>query len=202
MKTLYLVLCATTLGPSALAQIPIQVQRTIRTPYGDRTLTTYETMREPFYYRKEGKYEFTIILKNDSAIIAKTTIDHSERKHSVAVRDADHKKMKIYPTDTKGLIRIDETGNELYGVPTDSCWLFQSASGRINSFSFLAETGMESVIAVQEGDDGRIVPLTKTNLLKIVGNDDPKLVKMIENGRLIKVIKLFNKTDEFEPEDE
>ncbi len=200
MKSLLLALSAAALLQTTFAQ-SIPVQRTIRTPYGKRTLTTYMPTQIPSFYSPEGKYEFTIILKNDSAIVAKTKIDHSKQKHSVTIRDADNKKKIIYPTDTKGLTRIDETGNELYGIPTDSCWLFQSASGRINSFSFLAETGMDFIIAIQEGDDGRIVPLTKRNLLRIVG-DDPKLQKLIDKGRLTKVIKLFNKDEEFETEEE
>lgn len=200
MKTLLFTLCTAALLQSAFAQW-IPVQHTIPTPYGKRTVNTYMPTQTPPLYKAEGKYEFTIILKNDSAIVAKTKIDHSKQKHSVTIRDADHKKKIIYPSDTKGLTRIDETGNELYGIPTDSCWLFQSASGRINSFSFLAETGMDFIIAIQEGDDGRIVPLTKRNLLRIVG-DDPKLQKLIDKGRLTKVIKLFNKDEEFKTEEE
>jgi len=198
MKATLLALCATALFQTCFAQLtpvpPPDILRLNR----DYPSMMDPTRTRPFFEGSpgdfSGKNEFTIILKNDSAIVSRTKINHRGQKHSVTVRDSVNKRMTIYPADTKGLIRIDESGNELYGIPTDSCWLFQSASGRINSFSFLAESGMENVIAIQYGDGGLILPLNKRNLLRMVG-DEPRLVKLIEKGKLIKAIEIFNEDE-------
>lgn len=42
---------------------------------------------------------------------------------------------------------------------------------------------MMYVIAIQEGDDSPIVPLTEANLLSMVGND-LKILKLIEKRKL------------------
>jgi hypothetical protein len=70
-------------------------------------------------------------------------------------------------------------------------WLFKSESGRINAYSFLAEKGMDYLIAIQQGDEGPIVPLTKDNLLPMVGND-ARLIKLVEKGKLMKAVQIFN----------
>lgn len=197
MKTLLLTFSTLLLFHTTFSQM-VPVTTNIRTPYGNASVTQYKS--SPSFFSGTDisvKYVFTVIMKNDSTFDSKTKIEYDSDKHSVTVRDAGNKKRIIYPSDTKGLTRIDESGQELYGVPADSCWLFQSASGRINCFSFLAEQGMDHVIAIQDGDEGPVVPLSKDNLRAIVGND-PKLLKLIEKGRMMRAVKLFNEREEDE----
>jgi hypothetical protein len=164
---------------------------TIRTPYGNVSHTTYTNM--PMYYGSgivSAKHKFTIILKNDSTLTANTKIDMSAKTQGVYVK-AKGKKKKIEPVDTKEIYRMTAEGKKLSGMPVDSCWLFQTAKGKINTYSNLAEVGTMYAIAIQEGDNGPIKPLTKSNLMFIVG-DVPKLRKLVERGKLIKAIDFYN----------
>lgn len=196
MKSLFLTFCLTTVLHTSFAQM-MPVTTTIQTPYGNVPHTYYTGSPLHFYgpANVRLKDDFTIVMKNDSTFSSKTKIEHTAVRHSVTVRDAADKKQKIYPGHTKALIRVDEFGNRLYGIPTDTCWLFQAAYGRINSFSFLPQLGTDQVIAIQSGQKGPIVPLTKENLLAMVG-DDPKILKLIKKSRLLKAIQLFNKEDD------
>jgi hypothetical protein len=54
-------------------------------------------------------------------------------------------------------------GRKFAGIATDSCWLFQCSSGKINGYSRLAEQNDDYIVAVQAGD-GSIVALNKDNL--------------------------------------
>lgn len=166
---------------------------TISTPYGNVRTTTYTNI--PVYYGGTGivsaKHKFTIILKNDSTVTANTKIDMTDKTQGVYVKVKGKGKEKIEPVDTKEIYRITAEGRKISGMPVDSCWLFLSAKGKINTYSNLAEVGTMYAVAIQQGDTGPIKPLTKNNLLAIVG-DEPKLKKLVERGKFIKAIDAYN----------
>ena len=169
------------------------VPNTIQTPYGN--VSHSYPVGSPHYYYGQGqisaKYRFTVILVEDSTFTAKTRIDFTSDTHSLTIKGPRKQKQKIYPFYTKAIFRVDENGRKIFGIPTDSCWLFKCQPGKINAYSFLAERGMLYVIAIQEGEKGPIVPLTKDNLLPMVGTD-PKILKLIEKGKLVKAVAAFN----------
>ena len=169
------------------------VTTTMQTPYGKVPYTYYVPSPQYFYGQANIslKYKFTVVLADDSTFTARTKIDFTSDTHSLTVRGANRQKQKIYPFYTKEIFRIDENGRKISGVPSDSCWLFKCHEGKINAYSFLAEKGMAYVIAIQQGDDGPIVPLTKNNLLPMVGND-PKIVKLVEKGKLVRAVQTVN----------
>ncbi|MBI3218347.1 MAG: hypothetical protein HYZ44_02440, partial [Bacteroidetes bacterium] len=47
-------------------------------------------------------------------------------------------------------------------------------------------------IAIQQGDDGPIIPLNKKSLEAITGTDDPKIVKWMSQYKYGKVISYYN----------
>ena len=177
---------------ATFAQV-MHVPTTIQTPYGN--VSHSYPVGSPHYYYGHGnispKYRFTVVLVDDSTFTAKTRIDYSSDTHSLTIKGPRGQKQKIYPFYTKTIFRVDENGRKIFGIPTDSCWLFKSQPGKINAYSFLAERGMLYVIAIQEGNHGPIVPLTKDNLLPMVGTD-PKILKLIEKGKLTKAVAEFN----------
>jgi hypothetical protein len=165
----------------------------VQTPYGNVPITTY-VPGPRFYYYGQGnisaKYEFHIVLKNDSTIIERTRINLSkDEDNSLTVK---HKRSKheVFPKDTKFVFRMTLEGKQIVGIPADSCWLFKSVLGKINAYSFLAEEGIQYVIAIQEGS-GQIVPLTKENLLPMVATN-PKALKLAEKDKLLRAITTFN----------
>jgi hypothetical protein len=180
---------------SASAQYSIPMRTTIQTPYGPGHITTY--VPGPGYrygnYQQQTsqKYKFTIVLKNDSAFTTKTKIDIAAKKHSIKVKLNGIKK-NYFPADTKQISRVASNNVTITGIPADTCWLFKSSGGAISTYSFVAELGMNNVIAIQKGSDGAILTLNKQNLQDMVGTTDPKLTALIERDKLIKAIRTYN----------
>jgi hypothetical protein len=137
------------------------------------------------------KHKFTIVMKNDSVFKTKTKINIGDKRHSVSVKINGHKKI-YFPADTKKIFRVTSENVTITGIPADTCWLFKSSNGLIGTYSFVAELGMNNVIAIQKGFESSIVALNKKNLLEMVGTEDQKLVAMIEKDKLIKAIRAYN----------
>jgi hypothetical protein len=169
--------------------------RTISTPYGPARLPAMGSptpMR--FYSYNYGpysvRYSFTIVLKNDSTINAKTKIELKEDKDQVTIKNGKSKTV-FTPSDTKSIYRITATGEKLTGIPADTCWLFKSKAGKINAYSAIAEPGLSYISAIQLGDDGPILPINKENLLEMV-QENEKAVQYVEKKKLTKAIEVFN----------
>ena len=192
LSIVILVICS---AVNSYSQYNIPVTTSFKTPYGNVPQTHYV----PTPYRMNGnplghktKYKFTVVLKNDSTFTAKTLIDYDENdKNSITVKIKGDKEV-FYPVDTKSISRTTFEGQLLIGIAADSCWLFKAMSGKINMYSPLAETGVSYISAIQHGDNGPIVPLTKENLLIIVGNENEKLNQLIEKRKLIKAVEYYN----------
>ena len=139
------------------------------------------------------KYEFHFVLKNDSTFIATTRINITKDEDNSITVKIRKVKATLFPEDTKSISRTTYDGQLLKGIPADSCWLFKTVTGKINTYSYLAELGLDYVIAIQEGDQGKIVPLSKENLLQMItSTDDPKIYKWIENKKFTKAIERYN----------
>ena len=164
---------------------------TINTPMGKVTTTTMQYT--PMYYGNQQssmRYLFTVVMKDDSTFTQRTAIDISGKYHTLKIKTANGKKV-IRPADTRWLSCITVDGADLKGIPADSCWLFHSVKGKINCYAYLAEEGYNYLAAIQQGE-GPILPLTKANLLAMVGTQDPKLQKMIDRGKFANAIKRYN----------
>jgi hypothetical protein len=119
--------------------------------------------------------------------------------------DTVHRNQKIYPDQTLYISTIsDEMSQaEVYGVPTDSCWMFKVMAGPISvyakSFGYLMpaenpndqEFDMWDIIGIQL-NDGPIVKLTDDNLKKMIGQDKNAL-EALEKKKYYKTIKKFNR---------
>ena len=140
-----------------------------------------------------AKYDFHFVLKNDSTFNATTRINiTNDEDNSITVKIR-KVKTTFFPEDTKSISRTTYDGKLLTGIPADSCWLFKTVTGKINTYSYLAEPGFDFVIAIQDGDKGKIVPLTKENIKQMItGTEDPKIDKWIENKKFAKAIERYN----------
>lgn len=164
---------------------------TISTPRGNVTVNTmvYAPDRFNYYAPASRKHKFKVVLKNDSSFICKATIDISDSIPFIKIKE-DGIKLKIRPADTKEFIQIDD-GIEWRAVITDTSWLFQIATGKINTYSLLAEKDAQLIVAIQKRTGAPIVALTRENLEPMV-NDRPELLKFIQKGKLLKAIKKYN----------
>jgi hypothetical protein len=170
------------------------------TPYG-MVPHIYYVPSPRYYYGNPDvskKHNFIITLANDSVIHTNTKINiESGGKTSVTIKHKKkEKEIKYHPIDTKSIqcSFYNAAGKEiiLNGIPTDTCWLFKTLEGKINAFSFLAEPGLAFVIAIQQGNDGPILPLNKENLKAMIGEDNEKLNKLIKKNKLIKAVEYYD----------
>ncbi len=161
------------------------------TPRGN--ITVYTRVYMPHYINYETvsvKHLFTIVLRNDSVISKKAKIVTKDSVHTLNWSEKGEKKL-ITPAETKEIYRM-ENGKKITGSPTDSCWLFPVESGAISTFSILSETDDPIISHIQKGSGGQILPLTKENLTLML-SDNEKAIKLVEKGKLLKAINMYNK---------
>jgi hypothetical protein len=157
----------------------VTVPTKISTPYGKTTI--YTQRYAPWMH----------VFLNDSVVEAKTNINIDDSVHTLQWGKKD-KKTIVRPKDTKEIYRVDNYGNRITGIPRDSCWLFAVDTGRIRTYSAIAEIQDPLIGYIQKGEDGPILDLTKENLLPMIA-DNEKAVKFVEKGKLLKAIKEYNR---------
>lgn len=170
---------------------------TIQTPYGKTNVTTYTP--QPYIYYGSGtvqsssKYKFTIVLKTDTTLQAKTKIDLSGKPDKVKIK-VNKKRRTVLPADTKEIYRVMPDGRKLSGMPVDSCWLFKVIERKkINAYSDMPVRGYMYAKAIQLGDEGEIVPLTLDNLTKMIGEtNDPELQRLIRKKKVLSALAHAN----------
>ncbi|MBX2916267.1 MAG: hypothetical protein KF856_13435 [Cyclobacteriaceae bacterium] len=168
----------------------------INTPYGPAKFTTYTYQRMPMMnYSQQGpvsrKYQFYLVMKDGGNLVTKNRINFEDSINSITLKD--ESKRVIKPNETVQIFRMLPEGVKFIGIPTDSCWLFKCASGKINTYSMLAEQDIAYAVAIQKGE-GEIVKLSKENLLELTADaNDAELVAMIEKKKFLKAIQRYNK---------
>jgi hypothetical protein len=195
MKTCFIILFFCVIGFNhAIAQY-VSVPYTVPTPYGNMSMSQHIYMPTHYYNSNSNpKFNFEVTLKNDSVVKFKSRILSENKKMYVLFKE--HKtKRKVVPNETKVVYGNSTTWGRIKGLPADSCWLFKMNKGAINCYSSVPMIDINSTIAIQEGEKGEIVALTKENLQGITGKDDDKIVKWLNKNKLIKVIEYFNKNN-------
>ena len=111
--------------------------------------------------------------------------------------DTLHRNQKIYSDQTLYISTVTDrsSSQEIYGVPTDSCWMFKVVSGPISVYSKYPELSTDfnpsTIIAIQL-NDGPTVKYTAEALKQMVGQDADAL-ESIENKNYIKAVKKYNR---------
>jgi hypothetical protein len=130
-------------------------------------------------------------MKDGGNLVTKNRINFEDSINSITLKD--ESKRVIKPNETVQIFRMLPEGVKFIGIPTDSCWLFKCAVGKINTYSMLAEQDISYAIAIQKGE-GEIVKLSKENLLELTADaNDAELVAMIEKKKFLKAIQRYNK---------
>ncbi len=177
---------------SVYAQM-IPMTTTIKTPYGNVPHTHYVGSMHNYYGQQNVsvRYDFVVVLKNDSTFKTKTRINLTEDEdNSITVKRKGIKE-QIFPDDTRYISRVTSAGKVLKGIPADSCWLFKIIDGEINGYAFLAEEMDVYIIAIQGGSEGQILPLTKENLMPLILSDQ-KSVVLARKNKLRRAVIRYN----------
>jgi RNase P/RNase MRP subunit p29 len=174
----------------------IYAPQTFNTPRGNITVNQPVGMMPRYNGGFSGqanpRFDFTVVLKSDSVINLKSRIEVEDKKMFVLQKEKKVKR-KIFPNETKEIYGFSLSWGRMKGVPADSCWLFKTYKGAINSFSSLPMKDQGAVIAIQNGEDGEIVALTKNNLKAMTGTEDEKIMKWLAKNKLTKAIDYYNK---------
>ena len=110
--------------------------------------------------------------------------------------DSAHRFQKIYSNQTLYVsVVLDLTSNqEIFGVPTDSCWSFKTLTGPISVYSKTYEMpddfNTSTILSIQLNDEPS-VKYTVENLKQMVGND-LKALKEIEKKNYYDAIIKYN----------
>jgi hypothetical protein len=191
LKNFHVIVLVSFISPAMAQMIPMR--STFSTPGGNIQTTTWMPGPRMYYGNAtvNPKFHFTIILKNDSVITFRSRVEAEDKKMYV-LQKAKKVKRKIFPNDTKEVSGYSDTWGRLKGIPADSCWLFKINPGAINCYSTLPMRDITTTIAIQKGEDGEIVALSKKNLEAITGTEDEKIKKWLEKDKLTKVIQYYN----------
>lgn len=176
----------------------INVPIKIPTPFGPRTIQhqVYSPWMRVNYNNNPGvsnpKYKFHIRFVNDSLIEAKARINIEDSINKLEWGKKE-KQFSIKPADTKEIYRFDDLGRKISGIPHDStCWLFVVKTGKIKTFSVIADIEFPMIAYIQKGDDGPILQLTTENLVPMVA-DKEKALNLLRKDKLLKAIDLYNR---------
>lgn len=179
------------------AQFSVPHTTYINTPYGNIPITSYSYHYIPtFYFRNSDftpkkKYDFKVILQNDSVIQTHSAIHFSENKHFINVYSGRKVIRKIYVKDTKS-ITAEFEDYDFVGLPNDSCWLFRANDDSILTYSMMPEDDpMYFTFFSIRGIPHSVRPITSDYLLPFV-KDDKDLLKLVNKDKLTKAIQLFN----------
>jgi hypothetical protein len=147
-----------------------------------------------FVYKKDSgtslivnsKINFDTALKKDYLIFKDETMEKSDP----------NRVLKIFPAETLKISRTDRDGHVIDGIPTDTCWLFRTAIGKITPYSFYAfglndEMHSQFLGAIQFSGG----PITRfdPSLLETIIQEDKDAYKAFKKKDYYKAILLYNK---------
>lgn len=113
-----------------------------------------------------------------------------EGRHHVDGRDAKNRRISVFPNETESLISITPSGKRIVGMPAGDQWVFKVVEGRINAYFYLPDEEPKYVTLLQK-DNGPMLEFTPATLIEMV-EDDPDAVKLIDDGKYVDAIILFN----------
>jgi hypothetical protein len=187
---LSIVLFCTLNAPAQFVSVPTK----INTPYGSATIPTQVYMPRHYNYGNgviNRKYNYTIVLLNDSTIEVKTKINIDDPVNFLSWGKKDNKTI-IRPPDTKEIYRIGADGRKVAGIPMDSCWAFLVDTGKIRTYSITSDIDVPSIAYIQKGENGTILDLTRESMEQMVG-DNQRILALVKKNKLLKAIKEYNK---------
>ncbi|UIR56505.1 hypothetical protein LZQ00_01485 [Sphingobacterium sp. SRCM116780] len=176
------------------AQFSIPPSR-ISTPYGKVNIPGVYSPRIYSFNGASpvsGKYDFTIVLLNDSSFTTKTKIKIDlEKNHCDLNWKSKGIQHTITPKETKEIYRTTFDNRRITGIPLDTCWAFLIDSGKIRTYSITSDFNSPTICYIQSGKNGKLLALTPDNLRPLIG-DNPAVLKLVDKNKLLKAIKDYN----------
>ena len=138
---------------------------------------------------KERNY-FNVALLNETIVKSYTRIDTRTVPHAVTIMQGGQTQ-RLTPSQTHLISLLKDDGDEAIGIPADTCWLFKMAEGKLNVYTYLPYPEWSMVIALQKGDDGKIVRITAETLRAMIA-DNVKAVHLFNLNKWRLAIEAYN----------
>ncbi len=184
----------------AIAQMP-NYMPAVQQNFMNMQFNNFMMQSMNFAYRnaKVEKHSFIVVLPNDSSIyiFGKINSDSSLqylRWEDKSVRRKDTARFKrIYPYQTKSIIRTDRNSVQFTGIATDTCWLFKAVAGTINGYSPVADEDLtKGYIRYIQKNNGPLLELNADNLRDMLQDND-KALNFFKRKKYDKAISVYNK---------
>ena len=148
-----------------------------------------------------GKHFFVVVMKDSSVlkVFGQIQPDSSQqylewKDKSVRRNDSGHIK-KIYPYQTKELIRIDQNAPQLKGFSADTCWLFKAITGKITCYSPVADDDLiKAFISYIQKNNGPLVKMDPGNLEGML-RDNEKALTLFNKKKYERAIAIYNRSE-------
>lgn len=157
------------------------------------------SLNRNYYNASVQKHTFKVIMAdgNEQTVSGKIQADSPNHyllwdDKSLKKKDSGYHK-KIFPNQTKSIIRMDQNSEEYTGTASDSCWLFKAITGKINAYSPVADESLTAdfLIFIQLAD-GPLLPLTDENLATMV-KENEKAYGFLQKKKYRRAIEVYNK---------
>lgn len=137
----------------------------------------------------------SIILKVYGKIQPDSSMQYLEWKDKTVSRNDSGRIKKIYPYQTKELIRIDQNMPQLTGFSADTCWLFKAITGKITCYSPVADDDLIKVfIRYVQKNNGPLIDLNPDNLEGML-HDNEKALSLCKKKKYDRAIAVYNKSE-------
>jgi|SRR5690242_3611803 len=154
------------------------------------------------YSSLEQGTHFFVVVKNDSTVIkvfgtirGDSLTQYLQWKDKTVSRNDSGRLKKIYPNQTKEIIRIDQNSPQLTGFSTDTCWLFKAISGKITCYSPVADDPyIKDLITYIQKENGPILRMTSENLESLL-NDNEKALGLLKKKKFERAIAVYNRSN-------
>jgi len=145
---------------------------------------------------------FFVVEMNDSTTLKvygtirpDSSMQYLEWKDKTVSRKDSASIKKIYPYQTKEIIRIDQNAPLLSGFSADTCWLFKAISGKITCYSPVADDELiKDFIFYIQKNNGPILKMSPDNLESML-NDNEKALNLFKKKKYERAIVVYDKSD-------
>lgn len=141
--------------------------------------------KKPKKFNIKDSCYVSMVLPNDSVTTIYGKFDFTGGGQSIAIPGKSYTASQVKELH----VAISEE-ESITGIYKDSCWLFKTTLGYISAYGKTPEKDAANIVAIQKSK-GEIMPFSK-ELLKEWLKDNEKAVKLVEKGKYVEAIKLYN----------
>lgn len=191
------------------AQVPAQYQASYNAMMKQQSFNNFSTFNNNLsrfnYFNSNANtynlsYNIQVYMKDSSLLSfrSKFKYDTIEKKYYIVKENKEVSKkdttrlQKIFPEETISINCYNNNMPPSIGNPTDSCWLFTVAAGKLNAFSLVPDEEMANAFLTAIQNNGGIVEKFTEEKLEAIIKENKKAMKAFEKKDYIAAIQKYN----------